>query len=439
MLFDAKSRPTRGQKEDTIDLGTLISELRIALRRLYDPNALRSSPLVLWLDPGPASNSAANLHRALLEAIEALQPADDTPQQSRMWRTHETLYYRYVQQFSQPEVAAQLGLSVRQLRREERSALEALAHTFARLHGMSIVPDSARPALAQRSRGESNAGVLRDTAQGTAVTSAGATLAQQPATAPTTDLGHVIEAVLDLVQPLAVRYNVRLCAPEPSPGQVTGTPVLVRQMLLSLLTVAIHACAGATVRLVTSTNPGGVTLRITSRCPSESVCAASPDDAANIDASRRLAALIPATVRVSSTSGGWDCAITMRTVTPVRLLVIDDHPDAQQLFERYVKDTRYQYHGVIDAEETIKRAQEVGPDIILLDVMMPQADGWQVLAWLRGTPSLCDVPIVVCTVLPHRELALAQGADAFIAKPVSREVFLRSLEELHRQTALRRR
>ncbi len=422
-----------------ISLETLISELRTALRRLYDPNALRSSPLAQWLEPGSGPNGAASLRRALMEAVEALQPTDDTPQQSRMWRTHETLYYRYVQQFSQSEVAAQLGLSVRQLRREERSALEALAHTFARLHGVPIVSDTARPSLAERSHGGDDAAALHDTSQGAAVTSSGATLAQQPATAPTTDLGHALEAVLDLVQPLAVWYSVQLCAPTgPCPNQVAGTPVLMRQMLLSLLTVAIHACAGGFVRLVTSTGPGGVTLGISGKCPSESGCVPTADDAANIEASERLAALIPATVHVRSTDDGWDCEITMKTVTPVRLLVIDDHPDAQHLFERYVKDTRYQYYGVTDAEEAIERAQEVSPDIILLDVMMPQADGWQVLSWLRETPLLCDVPIVVCTVLPHRELALAQGADAFVAKPVSREVFLRSLEELRPKTALRR-
>ena len=59
------------------------------------------------------------MRNALVAAIEGLRPTDDVSTQSAAWRTYQVLVQRYVQQFSQPEVATDLGLGVRQLQRQE--------------------------------------------------------------------------------------------------------------------------------------------------------------------------------------------------------------------------------------------------------------------------------------------------------------------------------
>ncbi len=119
-----------------IPLSELTADLRTALRYLYDPMMLRSSSLAGLLGLAPGNNVGARLYQELLSTIAELQPSDSVPHQSRMWRTYETLYYRFVQQFSQAQVAAQLGLSVRQLRREEQAALTTLAYALARRYGL---------------------------------------------------------------------------------------------------------------------------------------------------------------------------------------------------------------------------------------------------------------------------------------------------------------
>ena len=67
---------------------------------------------------------------------------------------------------------------------------------------------------------------------------------------------------------------------------------------------------------------------------------------------------------------------------------------------------------------------------ILVDVMMPQMDGWEVLGQLRQHPLTNYIPIVVHTILAQEELALSLGASALLRKPVTRQNFLAVLDRL---------
>ena len=110
------------------------------------------------------------------------------------------------------------------------------------------------------------------------------------------------------------------------------------------------------------------------------------------------------------------------------VLVIDDNADALQLLQRYASGTRYQVFGARDPEQAIRLAEQLLPQIIVLDVMMPKLDGWEVLGRLQHHPVTGHIPIVVCTILAQEELALSLGASAFLRKPVSRQAFLDALD-----------
>ncbi len=86
--------------------------------------------------------------------------------------------------------------------------------------------------------------------------------------------------------------------------------------------------------------------------------------------------------------------------------------------------------GAEDAEQGLALATELQPKAILLDVMMPNRDGWSLLGRLREHPRTEDIPVVVCTILSQRELALALGAAGFIRKPVIRADLLQLLDRL---------
>ena len=71
--------------------------------------------------------------------------------------------------------------------------------------------------------------------------------------------------------------------------------------------------------------------------------------------------------------------------------------------------------------------------VILLDIIMPEMDGWEVLAKLKADPALASIPVIVCTVLEDRENSLALGADEFLLKPIQYERLRAALARLLRQ------
>ena len=103
------------------------------------------------------------------------------------------------------------------------------------------------------------------------------------------------------------------------------------------------------------------------------------------------------------------------------------------MFTKASLGTRYRFIGTRDPEQALPLAQELAPRIIVLDIMLPGTDGWELLGRLREHPETGDVPILVCTILPQDKLAMTLGAAGFVRKPVSREALL---DALNHQMAL---
>jgi CheY-like chemotaxis protein len=123
-------------------------------------------------------------------------------------------------------------------------------------------------------------------------------------------------------------------------------------------------------------------------------------------------------------------AITLPQANPPRVLVIDDNHAIHDLFERYLTPNFYQVVHAHSGAEALETAVESKPDVILLDVMMPAVDGWQVLQEIKRNSKTRDIPIVVCSVLKEPELALSLGAHAYLKKPVERLELLATLARL---------
>ena len=85
-----------------------------------------------------------------------------------------------------------------------------------------------------------------------------------------------------------------------------------------------------------------------------------------------------------------------------------------------------------NGEDAIQMAKTLQPYAITLDVMIPDPDGWSVLQTLRNQLETRHIPVVVCTVLGTKELALSLGAAAFLEKPVTEEALLSALEAVQK-------
>lgn len=404
---------------------SFVEDLRKTLTHLYDPAVLRRSPLTEIVRLERGADPAPALRRLLITAIEALRPEQEVPVQASAWRYYQILLHRYVEQFMQSEVANTLGLSIRQLRRQETLALRELAGqlrleypAIERLyahHPPPAQPDIAAPVMPTVSREQELA------------------WSKKAFPSETVTVQEIFQTVSQTVEPLAKLLHVqtRYAIPEHLP-RLAVQVVTIRQALLSVLTSAIRAVPGGQVTLAAKVVAHNVQLRVVSE-PHPAQVASLPEEnsAEGLEMARQLLAFSGGQLECSFRAGEtpmFEVCIVMPTEEQWTVLAIDDNPDTLALLHRYTFGTRYHLVGVHELSEVFTQAALLLPQIILLDVMLPGIDGWELLGRLREHPALRGVPIIVCTVLPEEQLAFALGAAAFLRKPLSRALFLSTLD-----------
>lgn len=120
-----------------------------------------------------------------------------------------------------------------------------------------------------------------------------------------------------------------------------------------------------------------------------------------------------------------------------RILHIEDDPKSRLLVRKILGAAK---HEVIDAAtglEGIRLAGETAPDLVLVDINVPDLDGYEVTLRLRADPSLAGVPIVAITAEGDRATSLAVGCDGFLEKPIDAKRFPKQIERFlkgHRET-----
>lgn len=395
-----------------------LEHLREALNHLYDPERLRKSPLASLFGLANRFDTASALQRLLVDAIASLKPPPGEPSQSPAWQIYEPLFYRYVEQLSAEEVADQLGIGTRHLRRWQNTAQEALADLLWQQFNLSDLvsgPSDARDGatLAQalpRSLDQELAWLT--SASGDSIT----------------DLAQALPPVLDLAGKLAALHQVQLDLALSDELPQVGVPsVALRQVLINILSVAIPRAAGGPVKVSVQISQWDVEIRV--RCAHRAPKPPSEEaEAENLRIARQLADLGGCCLTLVADAANFDAKLTLPALEQIPVLAIDDSTDTLQLWQRYAADSHYRLVGTRDAEQAFDLAAQASPQIILLDVMMPRVDGWEMLGRLRQHPLTSTLPIIVCTILAQKELALLLGASDFLRKPVNRPDFLAVLD-----------
>jgi CheY-like chemotaxis protein len=402
-----------------LTIETFLGYLRDALEHLRDFDALRRNPLCALLGIADRLDAPAALQRLLVDEIEALEPEEGEPAHSRAWRIYELLFYRYVQQLSQQEVADQLGIGVRHERRERDVALETLAYHLWNQYDLEERRHEPMRADILGERAFDEASELNDEL---------AWLKNAPLEGAT-DLIETLSSTLALTKGLAAQRDVVVDAevPDRLPG-VAVHPVALGELLLNVLTVAIHQASGGKVLLTVARIGFDIQVQILGTFERHLI-PRSPNDVASLDIAGRLADLCGASLALAEDGPTFEATLIVPLFGQLPVLVLDDNPDTLQLLERYASGTRYRLYGTEDPAKVLSLAARLSPQVIVLDVMMPQVDGWKLLGQLREHPLSHNIPIVVCTILAQEELALTLGASGFVKKPVRRQAFLAALDQ----------
>jgi len=119
-----------------------------------------------------------------------------------------------------------------------------------------------------------------------------------------------------------------------------------------------------------------------------------------------------------------------------KILVVDDEGDILHFLELVLREKGYEVATASSGHEALTRAQMAKPDLILLDIMMPQMDGWEVLKLLRVDDETSDIPVAMLsarTEAKDRVQGLQEGAVDYICKPFSLDELLAKVEGIFAQ------
>lgn len=383
---------------------SFVDLVRDALLNLYDLTALQTHPL-LSLAGGAARGRV--LRQTVRDAVNALCPAAvDGAWRAR--RSYRILELRYLEGQDVGSVMDQVALSKAQYHREHARALQAVAALLWEQWDLD-----GRWPLAT----ESGQDQMRQEAEH---------LVQRHGAGPI-DVVDLVQGVIRVLTPLCVAHGteLRLIQPMAVPA-IVGERVGLRQALVSLLAPAITASETGTVTLRLFQEAGQVVIEGRGRAADVAALVGRPglaDGLPFITAQRGALAYHPP----SPSDAAWIIRLHFPASERPTLLVVDDNTDFIRLIDRTLIAHGWHVVGVEEAGGACLRAAQLQPQAILLDVVLPDRDGWEVLMTLKAQPSTRAIPVIVCSVLNEPEVAQSLGGAGYIHKPIDERALVDAL------------
>jgi CheY-like chemotaxis protein len=396
-----------------LEYETFDQQVRECLAHYYDDAFLHDHPLVHALAPN-ASGDAGRVQRfreIMEQAIESLKPGPESDISSKPTRLHNILLYRYINQEQVHHVLHRLNVSDRQYYRDHNRAIQALSRALLEFPtDTRLVPESPISIQSEIQR------------------------VRNPTQLMQIDAQTFLQKTLDALQGLTERYHATIDLQ--IDGQfllLTSDSTVLRQTIIWILSQLIIQSAPYSqfkllFRVEAAIREEGQFLfrreASTSQAQSSPLCLAQRDTLRDL-----VQALEGRVEEDDALSGDYQLCLIM----PLRkrsVLIIDDNPDVVALFRRYLQGHPYEILTADDPDRALQLARDLLPDLIVLDVILPQQDGWDILLNLKGHPSTKHIPVLVCSVLDSPELACVLGADGFLHKPPGEASFLDTLMHL---------
>jgi len=410
-----------------VEREAFIELVRQALGQIHNRVLLQVHPLCALFSQRSATSAAEELQQALLDAVRQLRPAQVGAQSTAQWRRFRYLWLRYVEGVRLEQIAESLGVSDRQARRDHRDALEAVAAIlWTRCHKTPWPADRDGVGYETSQSGEDEECAALE-AELSKLDSA---LGHGP-----TSLSETLEGTLETASRLIEGRQLRLAvATQPDLPPVAVSQLILRQILLSLLAHAVGHASGGQIRLTASGGPDGAMLSIAtagSAGRSGTPSGALAGQGVPLELARRLVEREGGSlIECSDDAGRGELIIRLPAARLVTVLVVDDNLDFLRLCQRYLEGSAYRPLTASIAAEALRLAREAQPDVILLDVLMPTQDGWELLRRLQRDELTRHIPVIVCSVMREPTLALDLGAAGFLPKPVTRLSLQAALERL---------
>ncbi len=260
------------------------------------------------------------------------------------------------------------------------------------------------------------------------------------------DLGALIADVEAMVVPLIARNGNELSVSvDPDVGSIETDHTKLRQMLYNLLSNAAKFTENGRIDLTVRPEDAFVRFEVRDQGigmtdtqlerlfqpfvqAENSTASVYGGTGLGLSIVRSFAEMLKGDVTVVSAPGEGSC-FTIRLPAArdatraaddgaVRVLIIDDDPRSLSSLASFVGSEGYTVRIAHDGQSGLDIAREIQPDVILLDVIMPERDGWSVLRELKEDAMLCETPVILVSVVTDRDMGLAFGAVDHLVKPI---------------------
>jgi CheY-like chemotaxis protein len=382
-------------------------DIRNVLEHLYDFPYLQTHPLARSLaeyNRRPNETAGQHLRRLLMDLIEEMNPGTEVQFRAPSARLYNLLHLHYVEGMVVKDAARELGLSLRQAYRD----LDRGTENVAILLWQRVQPEPETTETEPSEPKALNDDVERLVPQYESV-----------------DLMTLLDFANQAVGRLAQQQNIQMIVHADRPEISFSTDrILARQVFTSLLSRVIQQSAPGAISVDLAETPDEVLLRVVFTLRAEAD-ALPPSSAVLAQLVDRLG------WRLEEIPGRpGTITLSMKKISRL-LLVIDDNEGLVGLVKRYLDNSICQLASTQNPREGVSLAQQLMPDAIMLDVMMPEMDGWEVLQRLKANPQTKAIPVIVCSVMNDPGLALSLGAEICLPKPMNPENFLAALKKLN--------
>lgn len=383
--------------------------IRDLLSNLYDYLKLADNPVAGALAPELSGNERLSaIRRLVLRAIDELQTAPKGSPGSRQNRLYHILQLRYVEQQSTVDVLNQLALSERQYYREHQRAIQTISRVIWDEH-FAQAGSAPRAQVAKLSLADELDYLNIDRRHNAF------------------DVGAEILEAIKATRIIAERRGIHINVIDFSePISLSLSQPVFRQFIVLLLNELLLALErGACIEVNLSQQKESLVIAfdgLDSSARARQCCERLLDD------STAPALLASLKAELDCDAASPQVRLRLQRVMH-RILVVDDNPDTIGLFQRYLAHLPYQLLSAQAEEEALQIAGGTPLLGIILDIMLPGKDGWQILQRFKNHPATAEIPVLICSVLEMEELAQSLGADGYLKKPPTRDEFLALLGE----------
>jgi CheY-like chemotaxis protein len=387
------------------------SIVKFGLSNLYDFAALETHPQLALLFPPPPSfsgNRGDYLRGLFLETIASFKPKD-TPinLNAPEWRTCMILTKRYVDSLSVQEIAKQLSLSERQLRRYMHKAIHAFSLIlWDRVADLISSTSAASPEL---------------------LNSTGFIINPEEV-----DLDELVNGVVQLLSSRFQEEQITVQFDSLRPSfYVESDRVILRQILIGLVNQLLQSHIRDLTFSTTLEDDQAILVLSSSSFSGEPLSKSmlNEDQEKSIPYwSKELNILLEEHCQPQTTT--IDLLLRFPASQQKVILIVDDQEPALRMFTRYLSRTHFKIVGLTKTNKVLMKAKELQPVLILLDIMMPKVDGWELFQSLKLDDSTKHIPVIICSAWGEPELAKSLGATGFLRKPVTQRDLLSTIQSL---------